>query len=369
MNRVEININPQVLRWAREEAGFAPLEIADKVDIETDRYKLWEKEGKNIPLGKLKLLANTYKRQLAVFLLPTVPAKISKPKDYRNLSPANSKLSKKVLDVMRDVNFFSEMALELRGDTYWKQRYEWMTEAKTQTKNRQHFDLRLRELLNISVEDQLQFGSDNEAYRKWRLAVEDRLGILIFQFAMPTKEVEGFCFTEKLPYAIVVNSNYNYYHRIFTIFHELAHILRQQSGLCLFEKATVKQPEEFRCNEFAGSFLAPANLIERTDNLKEIAAYATKLKISREVYLRRMKEENKISDMKFYELLELIKKSYKKIEKKKGAVIIKPEMKSRASRGETFYNMVLDGINNNRISFTQASSALNLNVNRLLNEI
>jgi hypothetical protein len=73
MSRVEININPQILRWAREEAGFDPVEIAGKVDIAAERYNLWEKEGKNSPLGKLKSIATSYKRQLAVFLLPTVP--------------------------------------------------------------------------------------------------------------------------------------------------------------------------------------------------------------------------------------------------------------------------------------------------------
>jgi len=130
MNRVEININPLVLRWAREEAGFDMSEIAEKVDIESDRYKLWEKEGKNIPLGKLKTIANAYKRQLAVFLLPDVPAKINKPKDYRNLSPADSKLSKKILDIIRDVTYFRETALELQGESYWKSRYEWLDKAK-----------------------------------------------------------------------------------------------------------------------------------------------------------------------------------------------------------------------------------------------
>ncbi|MGI8582307.1 MAG: ImmA/IrrE family metallo-endopeptidase [Chitinophagaceae bacterium] len=366
MSRIELNINPKVLRWAREESGYDPSEIAEKIDVATDRYKRWEIEGKNIPLGKLKTIAGTYKRQLAVFLLPATPPKILKPKDFRNLSPADSKLSKKMLEVMRDVNYFCEMASELQGEAYWKSRYEWIPGVKEKIKD---FSFHaLRELLNISIEDQMQFISDFEAYRKWRLAVEDRLGILVFQFAMPVNEVEGFCLTEKLPHAIIVNSNFSYTHRIFTIFHELAHILRNQSGLCLFEKATVKQPEEWKCNEFAGSFLVPSNQIEHTDDLKEIAAYASKLKVSREVYLRRLKDENKISDIKFFRLLDQIKTTYKKIEKKKGGPI-KPEVKSRASRGETFYNMVLEAMNNNRISYTQASSALNLNVSRLLNEI
>ncbi|MEO6166650.1 MAG: XRE family transcriptional regulator [Chitinophagales bacterium] len=367
MSRTELNINPQVLRWAREEAGFDPAEIAEKVDVAEARYKRWEKEGKNIPLGKLQSIATTYKRQLAVFLLPEAPPKVQKPKDYRNLSPAESRFSKKLLDVLRDVNYFCEIAFELKGESYWKNRYDWMSEAKGKKKDNHSFNLRLRELLDISIEEQMQFGSESEAYRKWRLAVEDRLGILVFQFAMPIHEVEGFCLTDKLPYAIVVNSNYNYYHRIFTIFHELAHILRHQSGLCLFEKATTKQTEEWKCNEFAGSFLAPADVIEKTDDLNEIAVYASKLKISREVYLRRLKDENKISDLKFFRLLDVIKSSYKKIQKKKGAVAIKPEVKSKASRGETFYNMVMQAIADNKLSYTQASSALNLNVNRLLN--
>jgi transcriptional regulator with XRE-family HTH domain len=180
MNRVEININPQILRWAREEAGYDPSEIADKVNIATDRYKLWEKEGKNIPLGKLKILANSYKRQLAVFLLPTVPDKIAKPKDYRNLSPSDSKFSKKVLDVIRDVTYFSETALELQGENYWKGRYEWLEMAKKKVKDSFNFSALLRELLDIRIEDQLSWQTESEAYRKWRLAVEDRLGILVF---------------------------------------------------------------------------------------------------------------------------------------------------------------------------------------------
>ena len=367
MSRIELNINPQVLRWAREEAGYDPTEIADKVDVATDRYKLWEKEGKNIPLGKLKTIANSYKRQLAVFLLPEVPQKVIKPKDYRNLGPADSKLSKKVLEVIRDVTYFREMALELQGDSYWKSRYEWLNNAKWKVKDSNSFSEKLRELLNVSIEDQLQWKTDNEAYRKWRLAVEDRLGILVFQFSMPMNEVQGFCFTDAYPYAIVVNSNHTYLGRIFSIFHELTHILRRQSGMCLFEKATEKQTEEFECNNFSGNFLAPTHLIEQTDDLNTIAHYAARLKVSREVYLRRLKEEKKISDMKFFSLLDQIKATYKTGKKKGGFVL--PEVRSKASRGETFFNMILEATYNNRISYTKASNALDLNVTRLLNEI
>jgi Zn-dependent peptidase ImmA (M78 family) len=367
MARVELNINPQVLRWAREEAGYELTEIADKVDIATDRYKLWEKEGKNIPLGKLKILADSYKRQLAVFLLPTVPDKIVKPKDYRNLSPADSKFSKKVLEVIRDVTYFSETALELQGETYWRDRYGWLDLARGKVTDNNNFSTYLRELLDIKIEDQLSWQTESEAYRKWRLAVEDRLGILVFQFSMPMDEVHGFCVTDRLPYAIVTNSNHSYAGRIFTIFHELAHILRQQSGICLYEKVSEKQKEEWDCNLFAGKFLVPDTLIERTNDLKIIAQYASQLKISREVYLRRLKEENKISDMNFFNLLDQIKATYKIGKKKSG--FVKPLVKSKATRGVTFFNLVLEAMYDNRISYTKASNALNLNLSTLLHEV
>jgi Zn-dependent peptidase ImmA (M78 family) len=367
MSRVEININPQILRWAREEAGFDPVEIADKADIATERYKLWEKEGKNIPLGKLKVIANSYKRQLAVFLLPTVPTKITKPKDYRNLSPADSKFSKRILDVIRDVTYFTETAFELQGETYWNSRYEWLYNLKEIDYSHSNINESLRDLLDISIDDQLNWRTDSEAYKKWRNAVENRLGILVFQFSMPMEEVHGFSVTEKYPYAIVTNSNHSYTGRIFTIFHELAHIIRHQSGICLYEKATERQKEEWECNILAGKFLAPDNLIEQTNDLKEISAFASKLKISREAYLRRLKEEKKISDLAFYNLLDKIKSTYKKEKKKSG--FVKPIIKSKATRGETFFNMVVEALYSNQISYTKASSTLDLNVSALLHEV
>jgi hypothetical protein len=101
--------------------------------------------------------------------------------------------------------------------------------------------------------------------------------------------------------------------------------------------------------------------------LEDIKAYASKLNISREVYLRRLKEEKHISDMKFFKLLDQIKATYKSKAQRSG--FVKPEVKSRATRGEAFFNMVLDAMYNNQISYTKASNALNLNLSALLNEV
>ena len=367
MTRIEVNINPGILKWAREEAGFDPSEIAGKVNVSLDRYKVWEKKGRNIPLGKLKTIADQYKRQLAVFFLPNIPEKINKPKDFRNLAPIQSKLGKEALIVIRDVTYFRQTALELRGEIYWKERYAWLKEVENIKQDNNALAGWLREKLNISTDEQLRWKSASEAFRTWRQAVENQLGILVFQFSMPLNEVQGFCFTDNLPYAIVVNSKYHYTSRLFTIFYELAHIIRHHSGICIVDNVNEKQHEEFSCNSFAGKFLIPQDNLVTTETLSEIQAFANKLKVSREVYLRRLKDENQISSIKFFSLLDKIKATYKPTIKKSGFAV-KPEVLSRASRGETFFNLVLGSLNQNRLSYTQASTMLDLKISMVLNE-
>lgn len=367
MNRIDLKINPDILKWAREEAGYNTTEIADKISIPVHKYKTWEEQGENIPLGKLKLLARHCKRQLATFFLPSVPEKISRPKDFRNLSSGKSKLSKDVLMVIRDVTYFRQTALELQGESYWQSRYSWLREIENLKQDNKALATWLREKLNITIDDQIKWKSDDEAYRNWRQAVENQLGIFIFQFSMPFNEVHGFCYADNLPYAIVINTkNYYYKSRTFTIFHELAHIFRHLSSICIVDDINEKQREEFNCNSFAGNFLVPQNNLVSTDDLSEIEIVANKLGVSREVYLRRLKEENEISSDKFYVLLEKIKATYKIPQHKKG--FVKPEVKSRATRGETFFNLVLDSLNQNRISYTQASTLLDLKINKVLRE-
>lgn len=367
MARIDVNINPDVLRWAREESGYGLSEIAIKVKVTESKFKTWETNGEHIPLGKLRAIANCYKRQLAVFFLSEVPGKILKPKDYRNLIPAKRKFSKKVLLVMRDVAYFCQTALELEGETYWKNRYGWLTEANASNRDSNEAADWLREKLNISIEDQLNWKTPGEAYRIWRNAVESQLGILVFQFRMPLREIQGFCLTDAYPYSIVVNSKHSYTGRIFTIFHELAHILKKKSGVCLWDNITEKQNEEWGYNSFAGNFLVPANVLRSMEDLNEIKASANGLKISPEVFLRRLKEEKYIGPDRFFALLTQLKTSYHEPPPRRD-IKIRPEIKSRASRGETFYTLVLDALNQDRISYTRASGVLDLNISRVVRE-
>ena len=182
---IKIQANPEILIWAREESGFTPDELADKLHIPVDRFKQWETTGKNIPLGMLKQVANFYKRQLAVFCLPTPPPKIIKPADFRNLAKDHSGLSNESLLIVRRTNKYLKLAFELDGEDHWNTKYNWTSEVdQISKKNIKISDTKiitwLRSKLQIDVEQQKKFKSYDVAFKNWRTAVEKKAWNLCF---------------------------------------------------------------------------------------------------------------------------------------------------------------------------------------------
>ena len=64
---LEVSINPAVLKWARESAGWAVEEISKKIRINPDTFQKLE-SGKRLPtLNTLEKLANYFKNDKVYF--------------------------------------------------------------------------------------------------------------------------------------------------------------------------------------------------------------------------------------------------------------------------------------------------------------
>lgn len=365
---MKIEVNPRVLLWARKEAGYEIEDIAGKLDIEQERYNAWEETGKDIPFGMLKKIAHQYKRQLAVFFLSTPPPKIEKPKDYRNLAVHQRGLSPGTLLAIRRTHKYIELAKNVRGQDYWDNNYSWAEEIMSLIEKEGsmltdaiiHW---LRNKLKIDIETQQRFKGYEDAFKQWRKCIENELGIFIFHFPMPDKELDGFSYSKgSSPFAIVINSNVFPQRKIFTLFHELAHILKHQSGICLPDIVSEKKDDEFECNKFAGKFLIPDKYVYPTNNIEDLAVFAKKIRVSRDVYLRRIFERKLITDSDFFTLLKELKEQASPPKEKKGGPV-KPTTKSKSTRGEKFYNLVLNAAYENKINYTTASDVLGLGIN------
>ncbi len=373
---IKITINPGLLQWAREEAGYKIDEIAAKLKIKPERYTNWEQTGIDIPLGKLKEIARRYKRQLAVFLLPNAPPKIKTPKDFRNLSLQHGGLSKEVKLALRRAVKYQDLALELQGEEYWNSRNSWLKDVEYILRSQSSFinppifDW-LRNKLKIDLKTQKNFSNAGKALKSWLYSFERELGIFVFQFPMPMDEVHGFCITDKLPYAIVLNRKHSYTGRIFTLFHELAHILKHESGICFPEIISDIRGDEYDCNRFAAGFLVPDDEVEPVSNLDDSKHFADIFKVSSEVILRRNLEMKYLSKKKFDKLLIQLKEQYLpilSISKKKKGWSEHPILRSQHTRGEMFYHLIMDAFHSNRIDHNTASDSLDLAFKYLVND-
>jgi len=154
----------------------------------------------------------------------------------------------------------------------------------------------VRREMNVPVEDQVNWLSETVALAEWRRLTENA-GVFVFELGFPLEEGRAFSLADSQVPAIVLNGRDAVTGRVFSLFHEFAHLLVGHGGICDFSEEG-KTEEQF-CNRFAGSFLVPAesllseDLLVRNPNRKrwedeDLQVLAGRYKVSREVILRRL---------------------------------------------------------------------------------
>lgn len=160
---------------------------------------------------------------------------------------------------------------------------------------------RIRRWTGVSLAQQRGWGDSREAFREWRALLEDR-GILPLQFTdVPVAVARGFSISERVLPVVAANSKDLPVARTFTLFHELAHLMLNQGGLCDFEgpKTSASKKTEQFCNEVASRVLIPDEALtywQRTgdDPLVDIQRFASTLKVSREAATLRLIAEGEL---------------------------------------------------------------------------
>jgi len=367
-----VDINPKVLIWAREERfGNASIfDVAKKAKVDIGDLTKWEQDGKGVPFDRLETLARAYKRQTTVFFLPDTPQKTKKIKDCRNLANGASGFSADALLAIRRTERYLEVTRELEGQSFWDQQYEWMesfTGKKTKILDE---TTRLRELLGSPQDGKINKKKSDEAFRYWRKKIEEKLGVFVFQFSMPEDELDGFSYAfEHSPYAIVINNKKSAVRKIFTLFHELSHILKHNPGVCKTDPLSSQEKFniELECNSFAGEFLIPRDSIKVVSTTDQIYDLSKLFNVSGEVYLRRLFDESKISKNTFFNLLDEVRarsNSFKKTQQENSGPRSRTIL-SKSARGNKFFDLVVNAAVTNRISYSAASDLLELKVGNI----
>lgn len=313
---VGAKVTPEVLRWAREGAGIKIEEVEEQLKLKHvtgETIQQWESSRGSLTYSQLEKLAKIYRRPVAVFFFPKPPEEPRLKRQFRSLPEAYvEKIPTKIRFLIRDGMVKQTNLYELLEDTNPAKRkiVQDIIVGRMSAKN---LAAQAREYIGISLEKQTKCKNDDEALKMWRNALEE-CGLWIFKNAFHDENYCGFCLHDDQFPIIYLNSRMSKNRQIFTLFHELAHLLRRKGGVDMRTTPQLQgdyKKEEVFCNAFAGAFLVPdksfRQYAKKNPEDHEIKRLANRYKVSREVILRKFYDREFISKIKYENELEKYK--------------------------------------------------------------
>ncbi len=264
-NEPVAGVRPEVMRWARQSIGLSVSDVALRLKRPAEDIEAWE-AGDAFPsypqLEKLAYLI--YKRPLAVFFLPAPPEEASPAREFRTL-PTEDLLTLAV-DThlhLRRAHAYQLSLRELFGARNPSEHCIWQKLSLSRTRSVADQAAAVRGYLGIALEEQVRWKDEDHALKKWRKAIEDN-GVFIFKESFKQKDISGFCLVDSQFPIIYLNNSTTKTRQIFSLLHELAHLLLSVNGLSKFDQRYIerlqneeKQIERF-CNAIAAEILIPS---------------------------------------------------------------------------------------------------------------
>jgi Zn-dependent peptidase ImmA (M78 family)/transcriptional regulator with XRE-family HTH domain len=307
-------VNPSILRWARERTGYSLQDIAARLKRDVEEVAQWE-EGIAVPTyNQLERLAYTYyKRPIALFFFPEPPEEPEPQDSFRTLPDFE------IRDLQPDTRIAireaQAMQISLHELTNGANPSERLIFRELEVRPGRHAALAAKDArayLGISLDVQFEWSGTVEALKKWRQIIQDQ-GVFVFKRHFDQTDVSGFSVADDEFPVIYLNNSTAKTRQIFSLFHELAHILLDTSGVTKVDDRYIdaltgwKRQIEVFCNRFAAEFLVPSeDFGSRLQALhaEPVEQVVEKLSdvyhVSREVILRNLLDRG-IVDQEYYQ--------------------------------------------------------------------
>ena len=312
-------VNPQMLVWARSETPFKTLESVEEIapSITAKNLEAWEKGDDYPSITEAKKLASLYKLPFATFYLSEEPArKVKRYTDRRTLKGFYSENISYVLwSEIQRIESNRDSIVEFTED-------EMPARTIPSIPNDDVIEIataiRAYLGLNTPLRSKTAYGSNPFNY--YRNIVE-RNGIIVAQVSgVDIEEMKGLSiYFDSYPIIAINNKDYER-SKVFSLFHELAHIFRRSSSLCTIDMDEHSDQEETICDNIAAAALMPEAEFKQIANecITRIGAVnsicidriAGLFGVSTISALRRMHETKVISRKLFFDLLGVITDEY-----------------------------------------------------------
>lgn len=262
MSRQKAPVTPAVMEWAVGESGYKLAVLAQKLRYSQERLESWIKGSDQPTPAQLRAFAKEVRRPSALFYLPAPPQDMSIPTSLRNAPGLRDReLSPSEIRVIRWLKRVQAVLSWLSRERHGNKRGIDLPIAEARTGPGEAASV-FREWIDIPVAEQLSWPNARVALEEWRSVLHTR-GVAVFQFQINKDAIRGFSvWDDQLPVA-ALNTGYTPQARVYTLFHEVGHLLRRSEGACsTFADRKSAQLERW-CEQFAAAFLLPGDEVRR----------------------------------------------------------------------------------------------------------
>ncbi|MDR2943676.1 MAG: ImmA/IrrE family metallo-endopeptidase [Methanosarcinales archaeon] len=371
-------INPKILTWARNDSPLLFEEISLKSGCSIEDIKSWE-SGESYPsITEAKKLAKIYDIPFASLFLTNPPSKKKQLyADRRTVYKSDyDGISYELWLEIRRIITNREIAVESLPDiiSYYKP-----LPAIEETDSIEEVARSIRTYFNFSVPFKNKSAYKSNSFNYFRNLFENN-GIMVAQITdVPVSEIKGLSiYFDEIPIIAANNKDWDR-SKTFTLFHEMAHLLRRSSSICLVDFDERNDEEEKICDKIAAETLLPKNsFLELVNyendgnwNRRRLESIADKFGVSSVVVLRRLFELEKIdlfSYRKLYKELEIefisfMNKSDSDKKKNTGFPSFKTIYLSQ--QGALFPRLLLIAYSNGNLSYGEMCRSLNIKTDQI----
>ena len=301
-------ITPEVLTWARKRLGYSVEALTSK---RPDFKKIaeWERGDSRPTYRQLELLAKQLSVPVAIFFFPEPPDVPQIEETFHTLSTAQyAEVPPRIRKLLHRARAFQLSLAELNDGRNPARKIVTRDLKLSVDDSVTIMAQQVRDYLGVSLSDQFEWSDVRIALKTWRATLFD-VGVTVFKDAFREIGYGGFSlYDEEFP-IIYVNSSNTGTRQVFTMFHELAHLLFHTSGIekdVRFRQPfpADKQQIEAACNRVAAEILAPdyaltKEICDRTADTSLAEILGRKFCVSRDLIYRRFRERGLVTDAQF----------------------------------------------------------------------
>lgn len=317
-------VNPNILKWARETAGYSieaavkALAIKDLRDTSAlERLEQLE-AGKQQPTRPLLLkMAKKYRRPLLAFYLAEPPKTGDRGEDFRTLPRDYEEKDDSLLNtLLRDVIARHGLISSALIDEAETHILKYVASHKV-TDSPKAISKSIKKYFDINLDLFREQKTPEAAFKYLRDQIE-KAGVFVLLIGdlgshhtkIEVKTFRGYSIADSIAPFIVINDNDSHRAWSFTLLHELTHIMLGQTGV---SNAFSSIQVEKLCNRTAGDILLPTAELSAfgitqdstyEDLIKAITNYANSTNVSSTMVAYKLYLENIIEQDVWIQLTE-----------------------------------------------------------------